>query len=72
MTDIDKYALVLFKEYSLLQLKAYHADFMEKQKGKAGGATEAFEMLVINQAIAYHRTYRTAKINKEKHGLFQQ
>lgn len=68
MTNTEKHALVLFKDYTMLELKAFHASFMEKHIKKAGGATEPWEMIVLNQAIEYYRTYQ--KIKLDSNGLF--
>lgn len=76
MTEIEKHALVIFKDYTMLQLKAFYAHEIEKYSKGAGGATEPYPTQVLNQAIAYHREYMKLKLNgdilKEEGSKFKQ
>lgn len=72
MREAEKYGLVLFKEYTMLQLKSFVVAYFTKHKGKAGGATEPFELDVLNEAINLHRTYNSMKLNKTNESLFKE
>lgn len=63
MTQMDKEALVLFRDYTFLQLKAFRTHLVNEYKGKAGGATEPYELMLLDRAIEYHRAYTSLKLN---------
>lgn len=63
MNQIEKEALVLFKDHTLLTLKVFKAEYLEKTKGKVGGAVEPYELDVLNMAIDYHRDYNKIKLS---------
>lgn len=53
---LEKEALVLYKDHSLLVLKSFKTE-------KATSLT-GYEQEVINQAMDYHRFYRSYKLKK--------
>lgn len=68
MTQLEKEALVIFKDYTMLQLKAFRVSEHQKSIGRAGGATEPYELMLIDQAIEYHRIYKNLKLTQAKNG----
>ncbi len=66
MTEIEQQGLVLFKDYTMLQLKAFRVSEEERLSGGAGGATEPYIFMVIDQALRFHQIYVHHKLNKPK------
>ncbi len=64
MSEIEKEALVLFKDYTHLQLKMFKEDYMFKIRNTAGGAVEPYELELLNRALEYHSYYLQTKLNK--------
>ena len=61
MIDLEKEALVLFRDHSHLILKSFKISEEEKLKGTSGG-TEPYELLLLNKALEYHKYYNSIKI----------
>lgn len=66
MTNIEKEALVFFKEYTHLQLKTFKWSREEELRNTSGGAMEDYDMSVLNQALEYHVIYTSLKLNKNR------
>lgn len=64
MTQIDKEALVLFRDYTHLQLKMFMISEVKRKENVAGGATKDYDTLVLNKALEYHRYYLRIKLNE--------
>lgn len=62
MTLLEKEALVLFKEHTHLQLKAFRKHFCEEQI--VGAATEPYELMLLDKALEYHGYYLTIKLTQ--------
>lgn len=56
MTEIEKQALVLFRDHSFLILKSYKVS----TKGLS-----PLEIETIDKALDYHRSYNTCKMKKK-------
>lgn len=63
MTQLEKEALVIFRDYTHLQLKLFHAHLLKEARGKAGGATESYDLQLVERAIEYHNAYLSIKLN---------
>lgn len=66
MTQLEKEALVFFKDYTHLQLKSFKVAYFEENRGKAGGATEPYELQLLEKALEYHSYYTNIKLKDGK------
>lgn len=64
MTELELDALLLFKDYTHLQLKSYQIEVQKKYRGP-GGAMEPYELTVISQALYYHSKYLSKKLSEK-------
>lgn len=64
MTQIEKEALVLFRDYTHLQLKMFMISEVKRKENMVGGATEDYDSLVLNKALEYHSYYLSIKLNE--------
>lgn len=58
MTELEKEALILFKDYSHLQLKTV----------KVGMKMDKYEEERVDKALEYHQYYLKYKLNSPKNG----
>lgn len=56
-------ALILFKDYTHLELKNYYFGITSKITA-TGGGDMPYEVRVVNLALDYHRYYNSRKLNK--------
>lgn len=68
MTQLEIEALILFKDYTHLQLKAYKIHTAEESKKYASGATESYDAQILDKALEYHNIYLKFKLNQKKNG----
>lgn len=63
MIQIDKEALVLFKDYTHLQLKSYKLHLSKN----AFSEVDTEELLILNKALELHKAYIEIKLSKSPH-----
>ncbi len=60
MTQLEKEALALFRDYTHLQLKIFYTTIKEDK------TTEPYELEIMAKALEYHREYLKVKLNKSQ------